>query len=181
MRHRGGAFVDLLPCGDVVTHGQRLRLADGVELNMAGFARVIPSAVSVTIGEGLTLPVARLPLWSLLKLVAYSDRRAPKDLAAVFHALQHYLEDDDRRYLAEHAGVGVPFEYTCAYLLGADATPFLDDPVRQAVATVLGTFDGPDAQAVTTVAMERGRGMVEDREREQISEHFRWYRLGAGI
>jgi hypothetical protein len=33
-----------------------------------------------------------------------------KELAGVFHCLEHYLEDDERRYGAEHDGEGVPYE-----------------------------------------------------------------------
>ena len=71
-----------------------------------------------------------MPLYTLLKLVAFIDRKAPKDLAGVLHCLEHYLDADDRRYGLEHDGGGVPFEYTSAYLLGGDAKPFLDSAVR---------------------------------------------------
>ncbi len=76
---------------------------------MAGFGYVVPNAVSVSIEGGPTLPVAPLPLHVLLKLVAFSDRQEPKDLAGVLHCLKHYIEDDERRYGVDHNGEGVPY------------------------------------------------------------------------
>ncbi|MEK6630333.1 MAG: hypothetical protein AABY89_06330, partial [Acidobacteriota bacterium] len=130
---------------------------------------------------GPTLPLAPLPLYVLLKLVAFNDRKEPKDLAGVLHCLEHYLEGDERRYGVEHDGEGVPFEYTCAYLLGVDAEPFLDEPLSQTVTAVLGRFSDPDAEVVGIVAREQGRFLVEDEHRIEIFELFRWYRLGAGL
>jgi predicted nucleotidyltransferase len=140
LQHSSGGLMDILPFSDSVAPGGRLQLAEGPVLNMAGFRYVVPHAVPTRIDGGPTLPLAPLPLYPLLKLVAFSDRREPKDLAGVFHCLRHYLEDDDRRYEAEYDGEGVPYEYTCAYLLGADGQAFLDDPLRAAVAGVLDWF-----------------------------------------
>ncbi len=113
MQHRGG-LMDILPFSDALTPDGRLQLEDGVVFNMAGLRHVVPNAVSISIAGGPTHPLAPLPPYVLLKLVAFSDRRTPKDLAGVLHCLEHYLEDDERRYGVEHDDVGVPFEYTCA-------------------------------------------------------------------
>jgi hypothetical protein len=86
-----------------------------------------------------------------------------------------------RRYGVEYEGEGVPFEYTCAYLLGVDARPFLDDPVSQAVAAVLDRFSGPAADVVGIVAREKRRLIVEDQHRVEIFDLFSWYRLGTGM
>ena len=148
---------------------------------MAGFSHVVPSAVPIPIEGGPTLPLAPLPLYVLLKLVAFSDRNEPKDLAGVLHCLEHYLEDDDRRYGVDHDGEGVPYEYTGAYVVGVEAQPFLDDPLSEAVRAVLDRFDNPDAAIVGVVARETGGFIVEDEHRLEIFELFRWYRLGTGL
>jgi len=148
---------------------------------MAGFGQVVPNAISIAIEGGPTIPITPLPLYVLLKLVAFSDRKQPKDLASVRHCLQHYLEDDDRRYGAEHEGRGVPFEFTCAYLLGVDARRFLDEPLERAARGVLRGFRDPDADYVTITAMETGRIPTEDRDRVEIFERFRWFRVGIGL
>ena len=153
---------------------------EGVVFNMAGFAHAVPHAVPTVIDGGPTLPLVPLPLYALLKLVAFSDRKAAKDLGGVLHCLEHYLEDDDRRYGVEYGAEGVPYEYTCAHLLGLDGRMFLDDALVAAVRAVLERFDEPDAAVVGIAAGERGR-LVEDDQRLQVFELFRWYRLGLSL
>lgn len=139
------------------------------------------SAIATAIDGGLTLPLIPLPLYGLLKLVAFSDRVAPKDLAGVFHCLQHYLDDDDRRYGAEHNGAGVPFEYTGAYLLGIDGQRFLGRQLSETVVTILDRFADPDSDVVGIVLRERGRILIEDEDRLDVFEHFQWYRRGVDL
>lgn len=173
--------VDILPVGENLAPAGRLNLGVGFDFNMAGFVHVVPNAIEISIEEGPTLPVAPLPLYALLKLVAFTDRRAPKDLGSVLHCLEHYLEDDDRRYGVDHDGTGVPYDYTCAYLLGVDGQPFLDAPLRQTVPTILDRFDEPDADVVGIATAEKGRLYVDDEQRAVTFELFRWYRLGTGL
>jgi len=181
LRHVSGGVLDLLPYSAALAPGDRLQLDQDTVLNMAGFRHVVPRAVSIAIEGGPTLPVAPLPLYALLKLVAFSDRRAPKDLGSVMHCLEHYLEDDARRYGVEYGGAGVPYEYTCAYLLGLDARPLLDGAIVQAAGSVLARFDDPDAPIVGIAAAERGRAFVDDELRAHVFELFRWYRRGLSI
>jgi hypothetical protein len=75
----------------------------------------------------------------------------------------------------------VPYEYTCAYLLAADGRRFLDKPLRDAVAGVLDRFSDQDADVIGIVAREKGRVLIEDEERTEIFEHFRWYRFGTDL
>ena len=178
--HRGGGWVDILPVNETIAR-DGLELEDGFVLNMAGFGHVVPSAVPIAIEGGPTLPLAPLPLHVLLKLVAFSDRKAPKDLAGVLHCLEHYLEDDGGRYGVDHDDEGVPYEYTGAYVVGVEARPFLDDRVSEVVKPVLDRFDEPDATVVGVVAREARGLIVEDEHRLEIFELFRWYRLGTGL
>jgi predicted nucleotidyltransferase len=181
LRHQSGGLVDILPFSASLAPEGRLELQADLVLNMAGFSRAVPDAVSTTIEGGPTLPLAPLPLYVLLKLVAFGDRRASKDVAGVFHCLQHYLEDNERRYSAEHNGRGVPYEYTCAFLVGIDGRRFLDRHVTDAVVPVLDRFEHPDAPILGVVAREAGRLPIEDDDRVQVFELFRWYRLGLGL
>jgi predicted nucleotidyltransferase len=148
---------------------------------MAGFRHVIPQSVPTAIEGGPTVPLAPLPLYALLKLVAFSDRRAPKDLGGVLHCLEHYLEDDERRYDVEFDGAGVPYDYTCAHLLGVDARPLLDASIGLTVSSVLDRFDDPDAHVVGIAAAESGAAWVDDDRRAHVFELFRWYRRGTGL
>ena len=178
--HRGGGWVDILPVNKTIAR-DGLELDEGFVLNMAGFGHVVPNAVLIAIGGGPTLPLAPLPLYVLLKLVAFNDRKAPKDLAGVLHCLEHYLKGDERRYGVDHDGEGVPYEYTGAYLVGIEARPFLDEPLSVAVKAVLNRFDDPDATVIGIVARETRGLIVEDEHRLEIFELFRWYRLGTGL
>ena len=178
--HRDGGWVDILPVNETITR-DGLELEDGFVLNMAGFGHVVPNAVPIAIEGGPTLPLAPLPLYVLLKLVAFSDRKEPKDLAGALHCLEHYLEDDDRRYGVDHDHEGVPYEYTGAYVVGVEARPFLDEPLTEAVKAVLDRFDDPDATVIGIVARETRGFIVEDELRLEIFELFRWYRLGTGV
>jgi hypothetical protein len=95
--------------------------------------------------------------------------------------LEHYLEDDERRYGVEYNGEGVPYEYTCAHLIGLDARPFLDESVRLTVTPVLDRFDEPEADIVGIAAAEKGRLYVDDQHRTEVFELFGWYRRGLGL
>jgi predicted nucleotidyltransferase len=181
IRHHSGGLVDVLPFGPDIAPDGRLELEADVVLNMAGFEHVVPSAVQTAIDDGPTLPLVPLPLYALLKLVAFSDRKASKDLAGVFHCLRYYLEDDERRYDAEHEGAGVPFEYTGAYLLGIDGRPFLSRSLSQTVEAILDRFADSDSEAVALVAREQGRIAIEEEDRADVFDHFRWYRRGVGL
>ena len=178
--HRNGGWVDILPFNETIVRNG-LELDEGLILNMAGFGHVVPNVVWVPIEGGPALPLTPLPLHVLLKLVAFSDRAEPKDLAGALHCLEHYLEDDDQRYGVDHDGEGVPYEYTGAYVLGVETQPFLDESVSETVEAVLDRFDNPDATIVGVVARETGRLIVEDEHRREIFELYRWYRLGTGL
>jgi predicted nucleotidyltransferase len=178
LRHRGGGRMDLLPFSEAIAPDGSLELAREHVLNMAGFGHVVPNAIEVLI-EGVTLPVAPLPLYALLKLVAFSDRRERKDLASVLHCLEHYHEDDDRRFSAEHDREAVLWEYAGAYLLGLDGRRFLDGPVRLAVAPILDGLDDRDGSLVSMAAREHCGIPVEDEDRTEVFQLFRWYRLGT--
>ncbi len=179
--HQSGGRADLLPFSEAIAPAGRLELQPDLVLNMAGFGQVVPHAVVTAIEGGLLLPLAPLPLYALLKLVAFHDRKAAKDPAGVFHCLRHYLEDDERRYEAEHDGQGVPFDYAGAYFLGLVGRRFLDRPLAEAVSVVLDRFGDPAADIIGMVIRERGRIAIEDFDRLEVFEHFRWYRLGTGL
>lgn len=181
LRHRDGGLLDILPYSDTIAPTGRLQLPPDTDMNMSGFRHVVTHAVPMAIEGGPTVPLAPLPLYVLLKLVAFGDRKAPKDLASVLHCLEHYQDEDDRRYGVEYDGAGVPFEYTCAYLLGSDARPYLDEPLARAVVPVLDRFTEPEAEVVWIVGYEKSRTPVHDEERREIFEHFHWFRLGTGI
>ncbi len=178
MQHSSGGRVDILPYSKTLAPGSRLELRRGFILNMAGFEHAVPSAVPIAVDDGPTLPLTPLPLYVLLKLVAFSDRKAPRDLAGVFHCLRHYLHDDERRYGLDHQGAGVPFEYTGAYLLGIDGRPFVSAEVTRAVAEVLRSIADADVDVAGVIAREQGRVATDDESSADVFDHFAWYSRG---
>lgn len=86
IRHRSGGLVDMLPFSESIAPEGRLQLQEGFVLDRAGFRQVVSNAVATAIDDGPTLPLAPLPLYALLKLVAFDERSASKDLAGVFHS-----------------------------------------------------------------------------------------------
>jgi predicted nucleotidyltransferase len=180
LTHRKGGWVDLIPYGPTLTPSGHLELSEEVTFNLAGFDMVMPNAVDVAIGPNLVVPMVPVALYVLLKLVAYADRKERKDLAGVLHCLRHYREDDDARYGLEHEGELVPFEFTSAYLLGLDARPHVPS-VATSIRQLLDQFDSPDAAIVGLVASEDRRVLVEDADRLEVFDLFRWFRLAAAL
>ncbi len=168
--YAGGGVADLLPYGRELAPDGILRLAPDSRINLAGFECLSASAVDVALDSGLVVPVAPLPLFVLLKLVAYTDRRAEKDLEAVEHVLRHYAEDDDRRFGLESVDGLVPYECGPAYLAGLDGAEFPDATLRSLVGPLLEQLgDAPSPSR------------DEDERRLPREELFAWYRRGLAL
>ena len=117
LTHRSGGWCDLLPYSAALVPDGTLHLDRDLSFNMAGFDRVMANAVQVDVTGELRVPVIPIPLYAMLKLVAFGDRRDPRDPASVLHCLRNYAEGDDRRYGLDHDGEPVSFEFTTAYSL----------------------------------------------------------------
>lgn len=181
MTHRRAGWVDLLPYSERLAPAGRLDLTRDLSFNMVGFDQVVPNAIQVQVTPELTVPVIPVPLYVLLKLVAFADRKEPKDPGSVLHCLRNYAEDEERRYGLDHEGEPVPFEFTTAYALGHDTREFQNPPLATAVSRVLGQFDSPDAVGVDTAARDEAGVFVDDERRSDVFELFRWFRAGAGL
>ena len=77
--------------------------------------------------------MAPLPLYAMLKLAAYADRRKLKDLNGFLHCARYYedVEESERRYGLEHAGEMTPLEFGGAFLLGLDGVPYQEPSLRE--------------------------------------------------
>lgn len=171
LQHESGGRADILPYSEELARDGVLRLEPDYVFNMAGFDRVAGATVEVTLDSGDIVPVVLVPLYVLLKLVAFTDRRLQKDIGGVLHCLRNYAEDDERRFGLEHEGTAVPYEYGSAYLVGVDARVFVDERLRRLIGPLLDQLIPPGVDA-------------DDAEpyREQESRHYlRWFRAGLGI
>jgi len=67
LTHRDGGWVDLLPYSRALAPTGHLEMSPGLTLNMAGFEELAPNAIPVSVAPGVTVPVAPIPLYVLLK------------------------------------------------------------------------------------------------------------------
>lgn len=143
-------------------------------MNMAGFDRVVGTAVEVTLTSGLVVPVAPLSLYALLKLVAYTDRKQEKDLEAVEHLLRHYAGDDERRWGLAHEDKLVEYDYGPAYLLGIDGTKFIAPDLSERLRPLLISLsEASTGSLLPETDYEEWRPRREDL--------FFWYRRGLQL
>lgn len=171
LKHESGGRADILPYSEELARDGLLRLEPDYVFNMTGFDRVAGAIVEVTLDSGDIVPVVLVPLYVLLKLVAFTDRGLQKDIGSVVHCLRNYAMDDERRFGLEHEGTAVPYEYGSAYLVGVDARPLVEEKLRRLIGPLLDRLVPP------------GIGADDDeRDREQENGHcLRWFRVGLGI
>jgi predicted nucleotidyltransferase len=174
LRRRGGGLVDVIPYSPELSPDGVLRLEPGIAMNTAGFDRVIGTAIQVRLDSGLELPVVPLPLYVLLKLVAYSDRKMTKDLEGVEHVLRHYASDDDRLWGLEYEGALVEYDYGPAYLLGRDGTEFLGPDLIKTLQPLLASLSDAGARL-------RGPRIDDGEWRPGFKDLLLWYRRGLGL
>lgn len=180
LRHDAGGIVDVLPYSEALAPDDTLRLDTDLTFNVAGFGQLFDSAVVVNT-NGLAIPVAPISLYVLLKLAAYRDRKAPKDLGSILHCLRYYEEETDRRYGLEHNNEFVPFEFTTAFMLGQDAKPFSENALARVASEILAELRDIDSVGVDRAAREEGRLHVEPEHQEEIVALFGWFQKGAGL
>jgi len=121
--------VDLIPFRGVASADNLIAWPPGrdVVLNVAGFEEAWVSSIPVNVEEGLTVRVASVPGLTLLKLVAWADRRleSNKDAADLHRLFTTYSDAGnlDRLYDQELAlleAVEFDLELAGAELLGRD-------------------------------------------------------------
>ncbi len=171
LRHESGGRAVILPYSDELAPDGVLRLQPDFVFNVTGFEHIANAVVEVTLESCERIPVVLVPVYVLLKLVAFTDRRLLKDIGGVLHCLRNYAEDDDRRFGLEHDGVPVPYEYGSAYLLARDALPFVDDKMRQLIAPLL--------DSLIRLDLDVNHGDLS--RIEQNRWFLRWFRTGLGL
>jgi len=171
LEHDDG-LVDILPYSKELVPAGILELEPERPLNMAGFEHVARAAIEIKLDSGLVVPVIPLPLYALLKLVAYSDRAFEKDVVAVEHVLRHYQEADDRRWGLEHKESLVDVDNATAYLLGLDGKTFLGDELKAALLPVFAQLADDE---------ERDDDDDGDDWRASRGRLFLWYEKGLGL
>ncbi len=182
MQHRSGGLVDLLPFSESIAPDGRLQLEEGFVFNMAGFGQVVPNALQTVDRRRPNIAAGAAALLRAAQAGRLQrQERSPRTCAGVFHCLQHYLEEDERRYSVEHHDEGVPYQYTCACMLGLTAGSSSTSPRASASESCW-----PDSMGQTPMSSEswpeRPRAYWSRTNAESKSSNsFRLSRLGTGL
>ncbi len=179
--HYRTAEIDLIPygitsCPDDVLVWRK----SGNEMSMTGFAEVFEHAVLTEIVQGLTLPVIPLWLFAVLKILAYLDRKFPRDLRDLVYVLEHYesLGNGARRFEVIGADSGVTYENGGAYLLGADIRAKVSSRALTMVRNFLAEITN-EYHAVINTALKEESLLVSDRRRMFVYQLIQAFRLGV--
>ena len=99
--------LDLVPFGPLETPPGEIAWPPGGDfvLNVLGFQEAVDTALAVSIGAGITVPVASLPALALLKLLAWKDRRARQNSDAydLLFLLTHFHDAGNRERIWDAA------------------------------------------------------------------------------
>lgn len=139
-----GMDVDIIPFGGIESPQRTIIWPDDHEMNVFGFQEALRSAVRVELSADLMVLVASLPAQSLLKLMAWHDRRHLTtrdaiDLRTIFDAYSIGKHLDS--LYTEHPVLLESHEYdpltAGAHLLGQQAAVLLSDAGQEKVRALL--------------------------------------------
>lgn len=147
LRFKRSIEVDFVPFGGVERPDRTIAWPpDGSFVMRAfGFREVQRHTLTVALPDAAEVQVATLPALTLLKLVAWSERRLTepgKDAHDLSIVLRHYLEagNDERLYTEGQellSAEDFDFEAAGAWLLGKDVAGCLDASGRRQIAALL--------------------------------------------
>lgn len=159
-KHRGGALVDLIPCGpSEIASGELCWLESGGQMSVVGFRHVFAWASRGGELAGLEIGVADRATLALLKIVAWLDRPHLRrhDLGDLAWLFDHYLEPlEDRLFVGPAAERGIYGEAACTWLLGHDLGRRADTVERACVDRFVAAAlnDGDPRSAATRMARD---------------------------
>ena len=129
-----GLPVDIIPFGDIADQGNKIQWPPehDVIMSVAGFNEAYRAAITVTIDDKTPLKVASMAGLALLKLMAWSDRRAltSKDATDFYTLLTEYEHlQEDRLYETFIPGEQMDHDpkRMGAFLLGYDMSALMSD------------------------------------------------------
>jgi predicted nucleotidyltransferase len=149
-----GVELDIVPFGGIETQDRTITWPNDHLMNVLGFKEALATAVHVRLPGGATVAVASLPAQSLLKLLAWKDRRfqSRRDAIDLRTIVQSYHQGP---YLDElYARCGPLLEkhgfdpaFAGAERLGGEAKLIIGSSDHQAVTDLLSAEEHMDALA----------------------------------
>lgn len=178
--HYRTAEIDLIPYG--ITSGPDEVLVwrkSGNEMNLTGFSEVFEYPMPIEIAKGLTLPVIPLWLFAVLKILAYLDRKFPRDLRDLVYVLEHNesLGNGARRFEAVDAVGSVTYENAGAYLLGTDIRAKVSSKALNMARDFLAPITDEYHDVINT-ALREEPSLVSDRRRTFVYQLIQAFRSG---
>lgn len=178
--HYRTAEIDLIPFG--ISDGPDDVLIwpkSGNHMNLMGFADVFRYATTIEVTPGLTLPVVPLWLFAVLKVIAYLDRRFPRDLRDLIYVLEQYepLGQSSRRFDLAGDVEGVTYETAGAYLVGRDIRSNAGAKTLDLVRGFIAHITDERHRVVNTVLREENR-LFSDERRETVFRLLVSFRQG---
>ncbi len=173
--------IDLIPFGGVTSRDKTITWPPSREfvMNVAGFDEALGCAIDLRIEDDLVVPVASIPGLTVLKLIAWQDRRTEndKDAADLFLLLTYYADAGnlDRLYEQEMPlleAAGFDLVLAGAQLLGRDAARICQAETRRQVSALLGS-----ERLVDDLITQMGRtGFSDDAQAQRISDLLTGFR-----
>ncbi len=74
LRHESRGRLDLLPYSRELAPNDKLELSAELTFTVTGFDQIPAAAIEIALPDGRPVPVIPIPLYAVLKLVAFSDR-----------------------------------------------------------------------------------------------------------
>lgn len=156
-----------------------------MKMSLLGLKEAFASAQEITLRPNLTLRVASIPAFVLLKIISYRDRSFQRDLEDIWFCLKYYEENGGTTRRFDCADVTVEgewltFEEAGAYLIGLDLKAIITPEAKKAACTFLTLFRSlysPAANILLGILNLLGNG--ED-QRKQISRRFLALAKGLG-
>ncbi len=176
----GTAEIDLIPYG--ITNGPGEVLIwrkSGNQMNMTGFADVFQYAVLMEVTPGVTLPVVPLWLFAVLKVIAYLDRKFPRDLYDLVYVLEQYESSGkgSRRFKIVTEVADMTYETAGAYLLGCDVGKYASQKATALVKSFVGQVADEYHAVVNTILRQENR-LDSDTRRQAVFKLVEGFRKG---
>jgi len=139
-----GFHIDLVPFGDVAGHDATIAwpTAHAVVMNVIGYDDALEAAMSLTVGDSLSIKVASLPGLALLKLFAWQDRHrtTSKDAFDIRLLFTSYEAAGNAERLYDEGVMELEnfhAERAACRLLGRDVARMAANTTRERVAILL--------------------------------------------
>lgn len=155
-----GIKADVIPFGPIAPDGRLPIPSRNSAFNVLGFAEALERALALPVAQGLQVPVAHDPGFVLLKIIAFGDRKEPRDLQDAMQVMRNYdTTMNTQRYFIEFAeefaAEELDYEHAKYVLLGLDIGRMASAPSNARFCGILSGLAEQDNLALAHVVDRR--------------------------